>query len=1057
MLEQEHSTSFDSVTCQNEEKAGDEDDSLKDDRDGGLSSSSSISSQRTCSPIPHSSPSLPPNCMEEEKEMLFGCSKSFTGLKLFKRRKAIAKSSLPCQPSTSSFRQTEPEAIISSTVDWTESAQCGDHIWFETNVSGDYCYVGEQHCLARALQKSVTRRKCAACKIVAHTICIEQLEKINFRCKPSFRDSSLKNIREPNIVRHHWVHRRRQEGKCKQCGKGFQQKFAFHSKEIVAISCSWCKQAFHNKVSCFMLHQIEEVCPIGAHAALIVPPSWIVRVRRCQCQQCCHTQAGENLKHDQQSGASMKSSKKKKRTSFKRKSSKKGAEYSLDVRQWKPFIIRPIPSPLMKPLVVFVNPKSGGNQGTKILQSFMWYLNPRQVFDLSQGGPKEGLELYRKVHNLRILACGGDGTVGWILSCLDELGLNPQPPVAVLPLGTGNDLARTLNWGGGYTDEPLSKILSHVEDGSVVQLDRWNLHVEANHSAGAEVDEQQSDKLPLDVFNNYFSLGFDAHVTLEFHESREANPEKFNSRFRNKMFYAGTAFSDFLMGSSKDFSKHIRVVCDGTDLTSKVQDLKLQCLVFLNIPRYCAGTTPWGTPSDHHDFEPQRHDDGYIEVIGFTMTSLATLQVGGHGERLNQCREVTLTTTKALPVQVDGEPCRLAPSIINISLRNQANMFQKTKRRTSLPHLNDQQPVPERLRLRVSRISMSDYDALHYDKDKLRQASIPLGLIVVPGDSDLETCREHIQRLQEEEAVKTKNLSSQRLSPKWCFLDSTTADRFYRIDRAQEHLNYVSEISHEELFILDPELIVTMTVGTSPTAMPDLVHPSSSLADNGENSLNQNPDDVFVFPVDSCHSPTSPSSYEMNSDSSASAPSSTPEVRKLRRKGCIQRSVTTNDELKPVMRHEMDQRSSDAGGGEEEKELLIQCVKSNNMKKLQELHEKGCDLTCVDQSGCSLLHHAVSAGSKEMVRFILDNAPNDLIDLTEHIHGETVLHRAASLCHRTICHYLVEAGASLMKTDMQGDTPKNRAEKAQDAELAAYLENRQHYQMIQREDQETAV
>lgn len=33
--------------------------------------------------------------------------------------------------------------------------------------------------------------------------------------------------------------------------------------------------------------------------------------------------------------------------------------------------------------------------------------------------------------------------------------------------------------------------------------------------------------------------------------------------------------------------------------------------------------------------------------------------------------------------------------------------------------------------------------------------------------------------------------------------------------------------------------------------------------------------------------------------------------------------------------------------------------------------------------------------------------------------GETVLHRAASLCHRTICHYLVEAGASLMKTDMQ--------------------------------------
>uniref|UniRef100_A0A7N6A4G7 Diacylglycerol kinase n=1 Tax=Anabas testudineus TaxID=64144 RepID=A0A7N6A4G7_ANATE len=884
--------------------------------------------------------------------------------------KAIAKSSLhhlSCQPSTSTLNKTDPEANIRSTVDWTESAVYGDHIWFETNVSGDYCYVGEQHCVARGLQKSVGRRKCAACKIVAHTVCIEQLEKINFRCKPSFRESGSRNYREPVVVHHHWVHRRRQEGKCKQCGKGFQQKFTFHSKEIVAISCSWCKQAYHNKVSCFMLQQIEEACPVGAHAALIVPPTWIIRVRRHQ--------------------SSMKSSKKKKRTSFKRKSSKKGAEVR---RQWKPFIIRPIPSPLMKPLLVFVNPKSGGNQGTKILQSLMWYLNPRQVFDLSQEGPKEGLELYRKVHNLRILACGGDGTVGWILSCLDELALNPQPPVAVLPLGTGNDLARTLNWGGGYTDEPLSKILSHVEDGTVVQLDRWNLHVEPNRIAGAEADEQQADKLPLDVFNNYFSLGFDAHVTLEFHESREANPEKFNSRFRNKMFYAGTAFSDFLMRSSKDLSKHIKVVCDGTDLTSKVQDLKLQCLVFLNIPRYCAGTTPWGNPGEHHDFEPQRHDDGYIEVIGFTMTSLATLQVGGHGERLNQCREVTLTTTKPLPVQVDGEPCRLAPSVIRISLRNQANMVQKTKRRTSLPHLNDQQPVPERLRIRVSRISMTDYETLHYDKDKLRQASIPLGLIVVPGDSDLETCREHIQRLQEEEAAKPKILSSQRLSPKWCFLDCK-----YCLD-SFEHLNYVSEISQEEIFILDPELVVMTSVGTSPSVMPDLVNPASSL-DQIRSSTSKSP--LFVF----C------------------------------RTGCIHRSNTTGADFKPRVRS-----------------VLLFTV-------LQELHLKGSDLTVLDKSGCSLLHHAVSAGSKEMVRYILDNAPSDLLDVTEKLQGETVLHRAASLCHRTICHYLVEAGASLMKTDLQGDTPKNRAEKAHDAELAAYLENRQHYQMIQREDQETAV
>lgn len=63
--------------------------------------------------------------------------------------------------------------------------------------------------------------------------------------------------------------------------------------------------------------------------------------------------------------------------------------------------------------------------------------------------------------------------------------------------------------------------------------------------------------------------------------------------------------------------------------------------------------------------------------------------MGGHGERLNQCREVTLTTYKSIPMQVDGEPCKLAPSVIHISLRNQANMVQKTKRRTSIPLLNE--------------------------------------------------------------------------------------------------------------------------------------------------------------------------------------------------------------------------------------------------------------------------------------------------------------------------------------------------------------------------------
>ncbi|EGV92469.1 Diacylglycerol kinase iota [Cricetulus griseus] len=864
----------------------------------------------------------------------------------------------------------EPRA----TLDWSENAVNGEHLWLETNVSGDLCYLGEENCQVR-FAKSALRRKCAVCKIVVHTACIEQLEKINFRCKPTFREGGSRSPRE-NFVRHHWVHRRRQEGKCKQCGKGFQQKFSFHSKEIVAISCSWCKQAFHNKVTCFMLHHIEEPCSLGAHAAVIVPPTWIIKVKKPQ----------NSLKA---------SSRKKKRTSFKRKASKRGT-----------------------------------NEGTKVLQMFMWYLNPRQVFDLSQEGPKDALELYRKVPNLRILACGGDGTVGWILSILDELQLSPQPPVGVLPLGTGNDLARTLNWGGGYTDEPVSKILCQVEDGTIVQLDRWNLHVERNPDLPPEELEDGVCKLPLNVFNNYFSLGFDAHVTLEFHESREANPEKFNSRFRNKMFYAG---------------------CDGTDLTPKIQDLKFQCIVFLNIPRYCAGTMPWGNPGDHHDFEPQRHDDGYIEVIGFTMASLAALQVGGHGERLHQCREVMLLTYKSIPMQVDGEPCRLAPAMIRISLRNQANMVQKSKRRTSMPLLNDihqvqaadlrrvsappgsftiPQSVPDRLRIRVNKISLQDYEGLHYDKEKLRDASIPLGILVVRGDCDLETCRMYIDRLQEDQETPfPRALSAQRLSPRWCFLDATSADRFYRIDRSQEHLHFVMEISHDEIFILDPDMVVSQQAGTPP-GMPDLVvEQASGLSDWWNPALRKRMLSDSGLGMITPH-------YE-DSDMKDLSHS---RVLHIRMSGGVQESARILFMI-----------------GATEGKAILQAVITGDLMKLIESYKNGGSLLIQGPDHCSLLHYAAKTGNGEIVKYILDHGPAELLDMADSETGDTALHKAACQRNRAVCQLLVDAGASLRQTDSKGKTPQERAQQAGDPDLAAYLESRQNYKIIGHEDLETAV
>ena len=80
-------------------------------------------------------------------------------------------------------------------------------------------------------------------------------------------------------------------------------------------------------------------------------------------------------------------------------------------------------------------------------------------------------------------------------------------------------------WLQGYTDEPISKILSSMGEAEPVLLDRWELQVEKNPDAPPSGDDSGShhpsrDTLPLSVVNNYFSFGVDAQIALDFHEAR---------------------------------------------------------------------------------------------------------------------------------------------------------------------------------------------------------------------------------------------------------------------------------------------------------------------------------------------------------------------------------------------------------------------------------------------------------------------------------------------------------------------------------------------------------
>ncbi|XP_010009532.1 PREDICTED: diacylglycerol kinase kappa [Nestor notabilis] len=555
------------------------------------------------------------------------------------------------------------------------------------------------------------------------------------------------------------------------------------------------------------------------------------------------------------------------------------------------------PSSCSSPLLAFVNSKSGDNQGVKFLRKFKQFLNPAQVFDLMNGGPHLGLRLFQKFSTFRILVCGGDGSVGWVLSEIDALGLHKQCQLGVLPLGTGNDLARVLGWGSLCDDDTqLLQILEKLERATTKMLDRWsvltyevpkqsppalkeengdsNIQAQISHYADSvafhlakilesdkhsvvissakflcgtvndfvaevgraykratenkqeaelmarkcamlnekldslvrelseeaqaivvpegiaqatpadtkdqekggsfnpspvprifkskeqlmlranslkkalrqiieqaekAVDEQNkqtqayqgsvgpskdsseelnkeeerpssrqemvtsaSSSVILDrpdtfgslqfpedpsalhfsekcVMNNYFGIGLDAKISLEFNNKRDEHPKKCSSRTKNMMWYGVLGTKELLQRTYKNLEQRVQLECDGVPISLP----SLQGIAVLNIPSYAGGINFWGGTKEDNNFGAPSFDDKKLEVVAvFGSIQMAVSRVINlQHHRIAQCRvvKITIRGDEGVPVQVDGEAWVQPPGIIKIQHKNRAQMLTRDR------------------------------------------------------------------------------------------------------------------------------------------------------------------------------------------------------------------------------------------------------------------------------------------------------------------------------------------------------------------------------------------
>ena len=315
-------------------------------------------------------------------------------------------------------------------------------------------------------------------------------------------------------------------------------------------------------------------------------------------------------------------------------------------------------------LLLFINRLSGGGFGSKLIQ-LVESRDDVFVIQLPEEINKFKTLGYETLHNhdLKVVVCGGDGTINWISSVLgDYYGLENdtfRPPLAVIPVGTGNDMSRMLGWGTKYDvfdltniDKTLDKIKKKEK---YVDADMWEV----------SINEMSNTKDAIQNYTmmNYFSIGVDASIANDFASFRKEFPELFVTQTLSKLMYVPVTFGSLVGQDTLDtYLSGTITLSDGSEETLNFTDTG-KTFIVQSINTIYGGVELWKNRKNRsvNDGKFEVMEQGGCWALGFSHIGINL------AEQIGQATKATLRSSRSIKYQIDGEPgVTHGPSIIEV-------------------------------------------------------------------------------------------------------------------------------------------------------------------------------------------------------------------------------------------------------------------------------------------------------------------------------------------------------------------------------------------------------